>query len=104
MKIFVLLRKAFKTESQHKGWYNRCLNSPWVAVLYRRRQPSIEPVFALIKELFDLKGEAKLPYKGLAKVEAYLLLTTVTVQVLMIFNSIYQHPLQATKPFRFAFD
>jgi len=42
--------------------------------------------------------------KGLKKVEAYLLLLTASLQVLMIFNSIYQHPLQATKPFRFALD
>jgi hypothetical protein len=61
-------------------------------------------------ELFDLKGEQKLPYKGFVKVEAYLItpvsgvVLTVSLEVLMIFNSIHQHPWQATRPFRFILD
>ena len=104
LRIFVLTHAPFKGESANKRWYNKLAGHVCAGVLYRRRKPSIEPVFALIKELFALKGEEQLPYKGLAKVEAYLLLATVTLQVMMIFNSIHQHPLQATKPFRFALD
>ncbi len=104
LRIFVLTRSVFKGERPNQLWYNKSAGHAWAAVLYRRRQPSIEPVFSILKELFALKGEEHLPYKGLAKVEAYLLLATVTLQVMMIFNSIHQHPLQATKPFRFALD
>jgi len=104
LRIFVLTRSLFKGESPPKRWYNKIAGHVSAAVLYRRRQPSIEPVFSILKELFALKGEEHLPYKGLAKVEAYLLLLTASLQVLMIFNSIHQHPLQATKPFRFALD
>lgn len=104
LKIFVLTRSAFKGESVHKAWYNRMLAHASVAVLYSRRKPAIEPVFSILKELFALQGEQQLPYKGLAKVEAYLMLVTVSLQVMMIFNSIHQHRLQATKPFRFALD
>lgn len=104
LRIFVLTRASFKGESPNKLWYNKIAGHVSAAVLYRRRQPSIEPVFAILKELFALQGEEHLPYKGLAKVEAYLLLLTASLQVLMIFNSIHQHPLQATKPFRFALD
>ena len=104
LKIFVLTRSAFKDETAHKAWYNRMLAHASVAVLYSWRKPAIEPVFSILKELFALQGEQQLPYKGLAKVEAYLMLVTVSLQVMMIFNSIHQHRLQATKPFRFALD
>ena len=104
LRIFVLLRSGFAQESANKAWYNRMLAPKWAALVYRWRKPSIEPVFSLIKELFALEGERQLPYRGLAKVEAYLLLATVSLQVLMVFNSIHQHPLQATKPFRLALD
>ncbi len=104
LRIFVLLQTPFKSESQNKSWYNRQIAHYCAGLLYRRRGPSIEPVFAIIKELFELKGEAQLPYKGMAKVDSYLMLVTVTVQIMMIFNSIHGHPLQATKPFRFALD
>lgn len=104
LKVFVLTRSGFKGESANKRWYNRVLAHHCAGALYRRRKPAIEPVFSLIKVLFDLQREHQLPYKGLAKVEAYLMLATASVQVLMIVNSIHQHPLQATQPFRFALD
>lgn len=104
LRIFVLLRSGFAEKSANKAWYNRMIASVWAAFVYRWRKPSIEPVFSIIKELFALEREHQLPYRGLVKVEAYLLLATVSLQVLMVFNSIHQHPLQATKPFRLALD
>ena len=104
LRIFVLTRTSCKGESAQKAWYNRMLAHASVAVLYSRRKPAIELVFSILKELFSLQGEQQLPYKGLAKVEAYLMLVTASLQVMMLFNSIHQPRLQATRPFRFAFD
>ncbi len=43
--------------------------------VYRLRKENIEPTLALIKELFDLTGDKKLPYKGLDKVSFFDTLT-----------------------------
>lgn len=104
LKIFVLLPSPFKSISPAKQWYNALFEGTQARWLYAKRKPSIEPVFSLVKELYALKGEASLPYRGLSRVQAYLLLTAFSVQVLMIYNSIHRHPLQATKPFRLALD
>ena len=104
LRIFVLLRAGFADQSANKTWYNQMIDHVCAALVYQWRKPSIEPVFAIIKELFELDGEHQLPYRGLAKVESYLLLATVSLQVMMVFNSIHQHRLQVTKPFRLALD
>lgn len=104
LKIFVLLPAPFKSTSPAKTWYNELLGRRATRWIYARRKPSIEPVFSVVKQLFVLQGNTPLPYRGLSKVSAYLLLVVFSVQVLMIYNSIHQHPLQATKPFRLALD
>lgn len=104
LRIFVLLPCRFKTLSVSKRWYNTLFDRTRAQWLYARRKPSIEPVFSLVKQLYALTGEAPLPYRGLARVQAYLLLSAFSVQVLMLYNSIHRHPLQATKPFRLALD
>ncbi len=100
LEVFVLTPKPFATTSKFKAWYNQWLEKPQAQQLYRRRRPSVEPTFALIKELFDLKGDTQLPYKGLAKVQAYLLVCVVAVQLMMVFNLIFNHNLGDNQHFK----
>ena len=69
LQIFILLQTPFITQSKNKSWYNRQIARQCAGLLYRKRGPSIELVFAIIKELFKLKEETQLSYKGLAKVD-----------------------------------
>lgn len=89
LEVFVLTFKPFSTSSKFKDWYNKWLNRPDAKKIYRRRKPSVEPTFALIKELFDLKGESPLPYRGLPKVRAYLLVCVAAIQLMMVFNILW---------------
>lgn len=54
--------------------------------LYGRRKPSVEPFFSLVKELFCLKRESQLPYKGMDYVCSFLLVAAICAQLLMVFN------------------
>jgi len=87
-QVFVLLPKPFTgrglTDFQHE--YNQLTLTPQARWLYRQRKPSIEPVFALIKDLFQLTGENPLPYQGLSKVKPYLMMTAFSVQLMMYYN------------------
>ena len=87
-KIFVLLPYRFKAAhlSVWQKEYNLLIQTPQARWLYRQRKPSIEPLFALIKELFHLCGENQLPYKGLTKVKPYLMMASFTVQLMMVYN------------------
>ncbi|PWK28695.1 hypothetical protein LV89_00901, partial [Arcicella aurantiaca] len=69
-----------------KDWYNNLVSTPQARWLYRLRKPSIEPTFAIIKELFNLKDENQLPFHGVNRVSAYLLTCTITLQIMMIDN------------------
>lgn len=40
-------------------WYSDLIHTPQALLLYLKRKPSVEPTFALIKELFDLEGEKR---------------------------------------------
>ena len=73
-----------KTEFQQN--YKALVNTAQAYWLYGRRKPSVEPCFSLIKELFGLKGESQLPYKGLEYVCSFLMVAAICVQLLMIFN------------------
>ncbi len=66
--------------------YNELAQTPQARWLYRQRKPSIEPLFALIKELFQLSGENQLPYRSLPKVKPYLMIAAFTVQLMMYYN------------------
>lgn len=79
--------------------YKALTQTPQAYLLYRRRKPSVEPCFSLIKELFDLKGDSQLPYKGLTYVTAFLCVTAITVQLLMIFNYVHQKDLGSLQHF-----
>jgi hypothetical protein len=99
LEVFVLTCKPFSTLSKFKIWYNQWLQKKEASLIYRRRKPSVEPAFALIKELFDLKGETQLPYRGLPKVQAFLLVCVATIQFLMVFNLIFDRSLGDSEHF-----
>ena len=86
--ILLQTPQKFADNTPISKWYNDLISCAQAYWTYRQRKPSIEPSFALIKELFDLKGETKLPYKGLSKVQSFLTITPFTVQILMYDNFI----------------
>lgn len=100
-KVFVLLPKCFSGRDL-TTWqvdYNQLLQTLQARWLYRQRKPSIEPVFALIKDLFHLSGENQLPYRGLHKVKPYLMMTALTVQLMMVYNHRHHVELATTQLF-----
>jgi hypothetical protein len=80
-------------------WYNAIIQLAEARCLYRHRKPSIEPLFSLIKQLYHLEGENKLPYKGIDKVTAYLMLGPLAVQLIMRDNFINNRPWASTQAF-----
>jgi hypothetical protein len=99
-KVFLLTNSVYKTAAQYKEWYNKTLERMEFKWLYCQRKPSVEPAFSLVKELFDLKGETPLPYKGLSHVIPFLMIAAFTVQLMMIYNSINENPLGSTQEFK----
>ena len=97
--IFILLPKAFKARGQWSTEYNLLAKTPQARWLYRQRKPSVEPAFALIKEIFMLSGESQLPYRGLNKVKPYLMMTALTVQLMMFYNWSQKEQLATTQLF-----
>ena len=102
LKILVLSPCKFVCQNRETKWYNQLWNHipDSLQTLYFERKKSIEPVFSLIKELFDLKWNTPLPYKGKQNVESYLLILTLSVQLMMIHNNVKEQPLSSTKDFR----
>jgi hypothetical protein len=86
-----------------KDWYNNLVSTPQARWLYRLRKPSIEPTFAIIKELFNLKEESQLPFRGVKRVSAYLLTCTITLQLMMIDNYNNNRNMGDTSTFRTIF-
>lgn len=80
-------------------WYNTMIQLVQAQWLYRRRKPSIEPLFSLIKHIFDLEGEKQLPYKGIDKVSAFLMIGPLTVQLMMRDNFIHNREWASTHHF-----
>lgn len=100
LAVFLITYRPFATTSKAKQWYNRWIDRPDARRIYQQRKPSIEPAFSLIKGLFALQGQAQLPYKGLAKVSAFLLIAVAAVQLMMIFNLIFNNNLGDTEHFK----
>jgi hypothetical protein len=100
-KVFILLPCRFKAAhlSLWQKEYNLLVETPQARWLYRQRKPSVEPLFALIKELFHLCGENQLPYKGLTKVKPYLMMASFTVQLMMYYNYCKGDDLASTRLF-----
>lgn len=84
-------------------WYNSVIQLAEARWLYRHRKPSIEPLFSLIKQLFDLQGEKQLPYKGIDKVSAFLMIGPLTLQLMMRDNFIHHRDWASTQCFLNAF-
>ena len=61
----------------------------------RRRRTSVEPLFELIAQVLGCQGQYKqLPIQKLSNVRTCLALATLTVQIAMIINSMWQLPLR----------
>ena len=99
-QVFVLTNVFFQTASKLKNWYNERLTKMDFGWLYAKRKPSVEPAFALIKELFGLQHENQLPYKGIHRVSSYLMICSLTLQLLMVFNHLQEQPIGSLNKFR----
>lgn len=98
---FILTRKPYTSiKDTFTRWYSRIIASQEALGLYWQRKPSVEPCFSLIKELFDLTDRQHLPYKGLKKNQSFLLMAVLTIQCVMIFNSIYSLRLGSLSTFK----
>ncbi|WP_020603881.1 transposase [Spirosoma spitsbergense] len=97
------LFKVTERMSAFKKYYNDMAGSVIGRLTYRRRKPSIEPTFAHIKELTQLSATNPLPYKGLDRVSAYLLVASCTVQLMMYDNFTNQQELGSMEAFKAAF-
>jgi hypothetical protein len=82
------------------AWYSRIIAAEESLTLYWRRKPSIEPCFALRKELVALTDRNPLPSRGLKKNQRFLLTAVVTIHCRMIFNSIYGLALRSLATFK----
>lgn len=100
LEVFLLTHRPFTTYSKAKRWYNQRIDRPEAKAIYQRRKPSVEPAFSLIKEMFNLQGQAQLPYRGIVKVRTFLLLTVATIQLMMVFNFIFNNNLGDTEHFK----
>jgi hypothetical protein len=104
--VLVITPSLFKAErvlNQFQRYYNDLAGCVLGRLGYRRRKPSIEPVFAHLKDLTGLTGEHQLPYRGLDRVSSYLLVATCTVQLLMYDNYVNQRDLGSMEAFRTTF-
>lgn len=103
--ILLQTPKAFTTYLKRPfvKWYNSMIQVAPAKLLYRHRKPAIEPLFALIKHIFDLEGEKQLPYKGIDKVSAFLMIGPLTVQLMMRDNFIHHRDWASTESFLNAF-
>ena len=99
-QVFVLTNAPYQSKSKLKQWYNKLLRKMNFQWLYAKRGPSVEPAFSLIKELFGLKNESQLPYKGLANVSSFLMVSTLTIQLLMVFNNLEENDLGSITRFK----
>ncbi|QMW01852.1 transposase [Spirosoma foliorum] len=97
------LFKRTQRMSAFAKYYNDMAGSVVGRLTYSRRKPSIEPNFAYIKELTQLTATNPLPYKGLDRVSAYLLVASCTVQLMMYDNFTNQQELGSMEAFKAAF-
>jgi Transposase DDE domain len=91
------------TRNWFKKVYNDLVRTTQAGWLYKKRKSSIEPVFSIIKELFDLEDNNQLPYKSLKYNQAFLLMTVIMLQLLMIDNFVNKRELASTETFMSVF-
>ena len=80
-------------------WYNAMIKLPQARLLYRHRKPAIEPLFSLIKQIFDLQNENQLPYRGIHRVSAFLMIGPLTVQLMIRDNFLNHRDWASTEAF-----
>ena len=90
----ILLTPANKwVKGRYAQAYHRFIKEPDNRQRLSRRRTSVEPLFDLIAYVLGCEGKNKpLPVQGLAHVTTCLSLATLSVQVAMIMNSIWQMP------------
>lgn len=103
-KILVLTPSVFENfahtpRNWFKTLYNSLVKTTQAGWLYKNRKPAIEPVFSIIKELFDLQGNNQLPYKSIKYVQPFLMMTVLMLQLLMIDNFLNKRELAHTQTF-----
>jgi hypothetical protein len=96
--ILLLVKGDIKDKAM--AWYKDLVHNTWANLTYAKRKPSIEPVFSLIKELFNLKGDDQLPYKGKQYVIPFLCITAIAIQIMMIYNHHFLHKFGDTQHFK----
>ena len=82
----ILLQVRTEVKDKAMEWYRSLIYTPQALRLYLKRKPSVEPAFALIKELFNLDGNKQLPYQGKKYVVPFLLITAITIQIMAVYN------------------
>lgn len=99
--ILLQTPKQFKVylKNEFTNWYNQIIGVPQAKWLYYKRKPSVEPFFALIKNAYELEGEKQLPYRGIDKVSAFLMIATLSMQLMMRDNFLNNRELADTKLF-----
>jgi hypothetical protein len=91
-----LLTPALKwVKGRYATAYHRFIQQPANAKLLNSRRTAIEPVFDLVAKVLGTTAKQKqLPIQRLANVRTCLALATLTIQVAMIVNSIWNLPLR----------
>lgn len=95
----ILLQVRDQIKDKTMQWYRKLIHTPQALWTYCKRKPSVEPTFALIKELFQLHGENQLPFKGKKYVVPFLLITAITIQLMAVYNFFNQRGLGYTHEF-----
>ena len=95
----ILLQVRDQIKDKTMQWYRILIHTPQALWTYCKRKPSVEPAFALIKELFSLHGESQLPFKGKKYVIPFLLITAITIQLMAVYNFFNQRSLGYTHEF-----
>ena len=92
----VLLSPAAKwTKGRYARAYHDYIDQPEQRELLQSRRTAIEPMFDLVAKVLGTTGRQKqLAIQGLANVRTCLALATLTVQVAMMANSIWELPLR----------
>ena len=100
-----LLTPAAKwVKGRYAKAYHAFLKEPDIQQHLRARRTSVEPFFDLMSQVLGCQGRQKqLPLQGLANVRTCLLLATVSIQIAMIINSMWQLPLRNISHMRAVF-
>lgn len=86
-----LLSPAYKwVKGRYAQAYHEFLKQPDCPLHLRKRKTSVEPLFDLVAKVLGADGPQKqLPVQGLANVRTCLALAVFSVQLSMVFNSIW---------------